>query len=58
MVVVTVLLHNMAVRANVQLPEEDQVLEKDVADLPLQDMDANPRGLEVHNQLVHNMFDP
>ncbi|KAL2080719.1 hypothetical protein ACEWY4_024512 [Coilia grayii] len=54
--VVTAQLHNMAVRANVPLPEEDMVLEEDVADLPHHD--ANPQGLAVRNQLVHHMFHP
>ncbi|KAL2092732.1 hypothetical protein ACEWY4_012530 [Coilia grayii] len=43
-------------RKGFPLPEEDMVLEEDVADLPHHD--ANPQGLEVRNQLVHHMFHP
>ncbi|XP_063077094.1 putative nuclease HARBI1 [Engraulis encrasicolus] len=56
-VVVTALLHNMALRANVPLPEgEEMALDPDLPDPPNQD--ANPQGLEVRARLVRHMFGP
>ncbi|KAL2080618.1 hypothetical protein ACEWY4_024411 [Coilia grayii] len=55
-VVATAILHNMAVQANVQLPDDVVLMEEPDADhLPA---DVHPAGVEARQQLLQHMFGP
>ncbi|KAI4887994.1 hypothetical protein NFI96_010453 [Prochilodus magdalenae] len=58
-VMVTALLHNTALRANVQLPDDEENSVEDTEDDYLLQHDGmHPAGLEVRQQLIQNMFGP
>ncbi|KAG9283459.1 putative nuclease HARBI1 [Astyanax mexicanus] len=56
-VVVTALLHNTALKANVQLPEDEYMPVEDAEDAVFDHLQpGNPAGQQIRQQLVENMF--
>ncbi|KAL2087184.1 hypothetical protein ACEWY4_018243 [Coilia grayii] len=57
-IVVTALLHNMALRANVQLPDDEGLQDEEAEDNLPDIQDLHPAGQQVRQGLVDNLFGP
>ncbi|KAL2099465.1 hypothetical protein ACEWY4_005945 [Coilia grayii] len=57
-IVVTALLHNMALRANIQLPDDEGLHDEEAEDNLPDIQDLHPAGQQVRQGLVDNLFGP